>query len=66
MLQVDGAKVIAELPHGKIGIGNPRFGSAVQIMKDLALLENDEDEVTRLTKEGLDRLEFELKNGGGS
>jgi hypothetical protein len=64
LLQVDGAKVIAELPHGKIGIRNPRFNSAVQILKDLALLENSEGESTRLTEDGVTLLSTELKNGG--
>lgn len=64
LLQVDGAKVIAELQHGKVGIGNPRFGSAVQILKDLALLKKNEGEVTRPTEEGLALLESELQNGG--
>ena len=64
LLQVDGAKVIAELQHGKVGIGNPRFGSAVQILKDSALLKKNEGEVTRPTEEGLALLESELQNGG--
>ena len=66
LLQVDGAKVIAELPRGKIGIKNLRFSSAMQILKDLALLEADENKITRLTKEGQTRLDAELQNGGGN
>lgn len=61
LLQIDGAKIRAELPHEKIGIGNPRFHSAVQVLTDLGLLTADEDGVTRLTPQGDAWLQGELK-----
>jgi hypothetical protein len=60
LLQVDGAKIRAELPHEKIGIGNPRFHSAVQILTDLGLLKVDENDVFRLTQPGDEWLRSEL------
>jgi hypothetical protein len=60
LLQVDGAKIRAELPHEKIGIGNPRFHSAVQILTDLGLLKVDENDVIRLTQQGDEWLRSEL------
>ncbi len=59
LLQIDGVKIRAELPHEKIGIGNPRFHSAVQILTDLGLLKVDDD-VTRLTQQGDEWLQSEL------
>lgn len=64
LLQVDGQKIIADLPHEKIGIGNPRFNSAIQVLTDLALLVEDENEVTHLTEEGKSLLQSELRERG--
>jgi hypothetical protein len=64
LLQVDGQKIIADFPHEKIGIGNPRFNSAIQILTDLALLEVDDDEITRLTAQGKSLLKAELQEIG--
>ncbi|XZE45225.1 hypothetical protein SH467x_000432 [Pirellulaceae bacterium SH467] len=60
LLQVDGSRIRADLPHEKIGIGNPRFHSAVQVLTDLGLLKADEDGITRLTPQGGDWLRSEL------
>jgi hypothetical protein len=52
LLQVDGARVMSNSAFDTIGVKNPRFRSALQILKDLALVEEGDDEVTRVTKEG--------------
>lgn len=57
---MDGPKVISTGSYDKIGIGNPRLGSAIQILKDLGLMEDDDDEVTYLTDEGKRFLKREL------
>jgi hypothetical protein len=64
LLQVDGSKVFSTGGFDKIGMGNPRLHSAVQILKDLGLMENAEDGVTYLTKEGKLFLRDELKKEG--
>jgi hypothetical protein len=64
LLQVDGPKIIADLPHEKIGIGNPRLNSAIQVLTDLALLEEDDNEVTHLTAQGKSLLQAELEERG--
>jgi hypothetical protein len=61
LLQVDGSKVFSTGGFDKIGMGNPRLHSAVQILKDLGLMEDDGDGVTHLTKEGEQFLRDELK-----
>ena len=61
LLQVDGDKVISGASYEKIGMGNPRFRSAVQILKDLALLEDTEDGITVLTEEGQQLLDTVVK-----
>jgi hypothetical protein len=61
LLQVDGSKIFSTGGFDKIGMGNPRLHSAVQILKDLALMEDAEDGVTHLTKEGKQFLRDELK-----
>lgn len=60
LLQVDGQKVFSSGGFEKIGMGNPRLGSAVQILKDLGLIADDEDLVVHLTTEGKHFLEREL------
>ena len=64
LLQVDGQKIISVNQYEKIGIGNPRLGSAIQILKDLALLEDDQNGLTHLTDDGLAILQAELHGGG--
>jgi hypothetical protein len=61
LLQIDGSKIFSTGSFEKIGMGNPRLGSAVQIVKDLGLTEDAEDGVTHLTKEGEEFLRQELK-----
>ena len=60
LLQVDGAKVVSTGQFEKIGMGNPRFRSAVQILTDLGLIEADELEISRLTSEGETFLKSEI------
>jgi hypothetical protein len=64
LLQVDGQRIISDSPYEKIGLGNPRLGSAIQIMADLALIETDENGVSGVTTDGLKLLKSELKTGG--
>jgi hypothetical protein len=65
LLQTDGEKVIATGRYDEIGIGNPRLLSAVQVVKDLGLMEDTDDGVTRLTKEGEEFLRAELAKEAG-
>jgi hypothetical protein len=63
LLQVDGPKVVSpESSRGydKIGMGNPRLGSAIQILTDLGLIEEDENGISHLTTEGEEFLKREL------
>jgi hypothetical protein len=60
LLQVDGPKIVSNGGFDKIGMGNPRLRSAIQILTDLGLIEEDEDGVPRLTAEGESFLENEL------
>lgn len=60
LFQVDGLKVITADSFDKIGMGNPRFRSAVQVLKDLALLQDIEDGTTIVTPEGRQLLDEEL------
>jgi hypothetical protein len=52
LLQVDGTKVVSTGDYDEIGMGNPRLRSAIQILKDLNLIEDDGDGVTHLTPDG--------------
>src|SRR5262249_3169022 len=56
LLQRDDAKIFSTGEYDDIGLGNPRLGSAIQILKDLALMEDKEDGVTHLTQEGKERM----------
>ncbi len=60
LLQVDGARIVSTGGFDKIGMGNPRLRSAIQILTDLGLIEEDEEEVTRLTSEGEAFLKDEM------
>jgi hypothetical protein len=60
LLQVDGPKIVSTGGFDKIGMGNPRLHSAIQILADLGLIEVDEESVSRLTTEGESFLEQEL------
>jgi hypothetical protein len=61
LLQVDGPKVFSTGGFDKIGMGNPRLRSAIQILKDLGLMEDADNDVTFLTKEGQQFLQQELR-----
>jgi hypothetical protein len=60
LLQVDGPRIVSTGGFDKIGMGNPRLRSAIQILTDLGLIEEDEEEVTRLTSEGKAFLKDEM------
>jgi hypothetical protein len=60
LLQVDGARITSTGGFEKIGIGNPRLRSAIQILTDLGLIETDKDKITRLTSEGKAFLKDEM------
>ena len=60
LLLVDRPKVVSTGGFDKIGMGNPRLRSAIQILTDLGLIEEDEEEVTRLTSEGEAFLKHEM------
>lgn len=61
LLEVDGERVISDSVFDKIGLGNPRLDSAIQILTDLALLTVDDEGVTHVTREGLKTLNSELE-----
>ncbi len=62
LLQVEGSKITTRPNevYEKIGMGNPRFGSAVRILKDLGLLEDTDDGMTIVTKDGMRLLTKEI------
>jgi hypothetical protein len=60
ILQVDGPRIVSAGGFDKIGMGNPRLRSAIQILTDVNLLEEDEEEVTRLTSGGEAFLKEEM------
>ncbi len=62
LLQVDGSKITTRPNevYEKIGMGNPRFSSAVSILIDLGLMEDTDDGMTVVTKDGLQLLKEEL------
>lgn len=60
LLQVDGPRIVSTGGFDKIGMGNPRLRSAIQILTDLGLIEEDEEKVTRLTSEGEGFLRDEM------
>lgn len=59
LLEVDGLKIMSNAAYDKIGMGNPRLGRAISILKDLALLAED-DGVYVVTTDGMRLLEDEL------
>jgi len=52
LLQVDGPKIFSTGGFDKIGMGNPRLRSAMQILTDVGLMGDDAQGVSRLTAEG--------------
>ena len=61
LLEVDGERVTSDSVFEKIGLGNPRLGSAIQILTDLALLTEDDDGNKQVTNDGLKILKAELE-----
>jgi hypothetical protein len=59
LLETDGPRIIAAGRYDRIGMGNPRFRSAVQILTDLAFLAATEDG-PELTSDGHRLLEQAL------
>jgi hypothetical protein len=60
LLQVDGSKIVSTSDYNKIGMGNARLRSSLQILSDLGLIERDEDGIRFLTSEGKTFLKREL------
>jgi len=60
LLQIDGPKIVSMGGFDKIGMGNPRLRSAIQILTDLGLIEEGKDRVSHLTSEGETFLSREL------
>jgi hypothetical protein len=60
LIQVDGPRISSDGPYEKIGMGNGRLRSAVQVLVDLALIAPDENGVPFLTDDGLQLLHEEL------
>jgi hypothetical protein len=65
LLQTDGDKVFTTGRFEKLSPPNPRLRSALQILKDLGLMEDTDEGVTRLTKEGRTFLAQELAKEAG-
>lgn len=64
LLQVDGANISVTGTYDRVGMGNPRLRSAIQILKDLAFLADNEDGMTVVTEDGTTILEAEISTGG--
>jgi hypothetical protein len=62
LLQVDGLRVMSNGAYGTVGVGNPRFRSALQVLKDLSLLKDSDDDITEATQDGR-RILKELLSG---
>ncbi|MBM4306309.1 MAG: hypothetical protein FJ123_06175 [Deltaproteobacteria bacterium] len=60
LLQVDGPRVVSTGNYDEIGMTNPRLRSALQILKDLGMMEDDDDGITHLTTDGKQFLKREL------
>jgi hypothetical protein len=52
LLEVDGEKIVSSDAFNKIGMGNPRLLSAIQILTDLNLIAEDETSTRHLTPDG--------------
>ena len=63
LLQQDdnSARLIAEEAFDKIGMGNPRLGSAIQILTDLGFMSKDDGETLTLTADGRKWLKAEME-----
>jgi hypothetical protein len=60
LLELDAGRVVAAGSYEYVGLGNPRFRSARQILLDLGLINRKAQDCERLTKEGKAFLESEL------
>ncbi len=60
LLEVDGERVTSDAAYDKVGLGNARLGSAIQILTDLSLLSKDEHGNRIVTPDGIAILETEL------
>jgi hypothetical protein len=60
LLHVDGEKIFSTGEYTDIGIRNARLDSAIQILKDIGMLEDDKDDLTHLTNEGKRLLKQQL------
>ena len=60
LLQVDGQCVMSNAAYDTVGIGNPRFRSALRVLKDLWLLQDLDDDLVAPTDDGLAVLEESL------
>ncbi len=65
LLQVDGPKFFSTGGYDKIGMGNPRLGSAIQILTDLGLMEQGEKGIRELTLVGKEFLKRTLEKEAG-
>ncbi len=63
LLQDEGQRITASGVFDVVGMGNVRFGSAMQVLEDLALIARDEDRIYRLTQDGRTYLKKELAEG---
>jgi hypothetical protein len=54
------SRLVADAAFEKIGLGNPRLGSALQILNDLGFIVEDDDGVPHLTPEGDRWLDAEI------
>ncbi len=66
LIQVDGPRISSDGPYEKIGTGNGRLRSAVQVLIDLGLITPDESGLPFLTEEGLRLLHEELVGGAST
>lgn len=60
LIQIDGSKIVSLGGYDKIGMGNPRLNSAIQILSDLGLIEDNDNKVKHLTPEGEAFLKYEI------
>ena len=60
LLRVDGQRIASTGRYDRIGLGNGRFRSARQILLDLAMLEETDDPLVRLTSAGLEFYDREI------
>lgn len=64
LLQVDGERVMSTGGFDAVGVGNPRFRSALRVLEDLALVESTDDELMEITADGARVLKELLVEAG--